>query len=808
MKSNLLKAERLRRGWTQANVAAAVGVDAKTVGRWERGKGVPYPYFREQLCALFGKTAEQLGLLSVYKDTTVDDDAPLGVQCMAPESAMPAPCLADPSIPLSLQGATSLVGRHGVLMEMKERLLAGEDIVVTAVDSSPGIGKTALATALVMDLEVRDHFCDGILWAGLGPRPNVLGHLTRWGMLLGVIPSQVDNIGSREDWKRALRAAIGTRRLLLIIDDACTVEDALSLQIGGRACAYLLTTSLPQVASTFAQEEPIFVPQLTEAESLVLLASFVPELVEQDLQGAQALVQAVGGSPLALTLMGKYLGFTKQPWPLHNSLMEFYDPEKDLEGSIPTLSGQFSASLAQSIPVNLHTIIALCDQSLSPQAHAALCALAVFPPQPKSFSQEAALAVCQQPGETLDMLLAVGLLETCGPGRYSWHQAVAEYARAQRDALATSRHLTTSVMRDAQESEPNRPLPALSWAQSLWKSSPSPVESTSTLQPFRHLFFRPSLILSVILLTILVINVIVLACAEQLYLGRTLPASNSGGATSTARQSMTSATSAQGITSKDSGFSPKNLCQGRNPINPNPQNGPTGPLGQALPSAEYNNQSDGSDVYCGTTPPKNPYYQDTNDPNYQPGNDESDQFEIAGQLTKSNLDEYCQTTLGVSGGPTGGGAQRDGDNVYSWSCHRRWGDRGIPIEMNNVCQQQFGPEATQSRLNYYWSGKSQMWECLSQAESLGGIELDSYCQDVKDKSGKNYSNAKWGSTAYDIFCQAKNSKSDKSGTGGNSVKFDTMLDACEWQYPQYQYVIDVLINYLDTTSWECWGAPS
>src|SRR5947209_7485902 len=236
MKSDLLKAERIKRGWTQAKVAEAVGVDAKTVGRWERGKGVPYPYFRQQLCTLFGKTAEQLGLLAVDQDTAVEGGASLGIQWTAPESTIPASFLADPSIPLSLQGATSLVGRHGLLMEIKERLLAGEDIAVTAVDSLPGIGKTALATVLVMDQEIRDRFCDGILWAGLGPRPNVLGHLIRWGMLLGVVPSQVDNIGSREDWKRALRAAIGTRRLLLIIDDACTVEDALSLQIGGRAC--------------------------------------------------------------------------------------------------------------------------------------------------------------------------------------------------------------------------------------------------------------------------------------------------------------------------------------------------------------------------------------------------------------------------------------------------------------------------------------------------------------------------------------------------------------------------------------------
>jgi transposase len=62
MKSHLLKAERIKRGWTQATVAAAVGVHEKTVGRWERGVTVPYPYFCEQLCFLFDKTPELLGL--------------------------------------------------------------------------------------------------------------------------------------------------------------------------------------------------------------------------------------------------------------------------------------------------------------------------------------------------------------------------------------------------------------------------------------------------------------------------------------------------------------------------------------------------------------------------------------------------------------------------------------------------------------------------------------------------------------------------------------------------------------------------
>ena len=58
-----LKQARELRGWSQAKVAEQIGTDATTVSRWERGLFSPTPYFRERLCQLFGKNAEELGLL-------------------------------------------------------------------------------------------------------------------------------------------------------------------------------------------------------------------------------------------------------------------------------------------------------------------------------------------------------------------------------------------------------------------------------------------------------------------------------------------------------------------------------------------------------------------------------------------------------------------------------------------------------------------------------------------------------------------------------------------------------------------------
>ncbi len=86
----------------------------------------------------------------------------------------------------------------------------------------------------------------------------------------------------------------------------------------------------------------------------------------------------------------------------------------------------------------------MCDQQLSPQAHAALCALTIFPPKSYSFSKETALAVSGQPAEALDELWATGLLESWGPERYTLQQAVANYAMPRLspdDSMTTGQFL-------------------------------------------------------------------------------------------------------------------------------------------------------------------------------------------------------------------------------------------------------------------------------------------------------------------------------------------------------------------------------
>ena len=71
MKQHPLKVERELRGWSQATVAEALNTTVRTVSRWEQGQTLPYPFYREQLCELFGKDARQLGLLPEREEVVV-----------------------------------------------------------------------------------------------------------------------------------------------------------------------------------------------------------------------------------------------------------------------------------------------------------------------------------------------------------------------------------------------------------------------------------------------------------------------------------------------------------------------------------------------------------------------------------------------------------------------------------------------------------------------------------------------------------------------------------------------------------------
>ncbi len=294
------------------------------------------------------------------------------------------------------------------------------------------MGKTALALAVVHDSEVRRRFPDGILWAGLGPEPNVLGLLGAWGAALGLAPQELARLSREEDRARAIRSVVANRRMLLVVDDVWEAEDGLCFLVGGPNCAFLATTRFPAVAVHVARDEFVVVPELSEEEGVALLEHLAPAVAGTVPDDVRDLVRSVDGLPLALTLMGKYLraqAYGGQPRRVHQAVERLRHTTDRLRLTLPVAPGERPPSLRSSAHLSLESVIAVSDNLLDDAAREALRALAVFPPKPNSFAEDAALVVSMASEETLDALTDAGLLEGSGPGRYTLHRTVADYAR-------------------------------------------------------------------------------------------------------------------------------------------------------------------------------------------------------------------------------------------------------------------------------------------------------------------------------------------------------------------------------------------
>ena len=426
MQTHPLTGARVAHGWSRAQLAELLGVSTRTVVRWESGQTLPYPIYREQLCRLLGLDLADLGLFQQQQVPDTDDVA------LQPGPLSELPALHDPMIPEISDQVNRFWGRDTVFQQIKQRLFAGDKPTSIALRGLPGVGKTALAVALATDSQVQAYFSDGILWAQMGPQADVLELLAHWGALLGVQETAPDRSLHWSTLGRSVRTSIGQRRMLLVIDDAWSIEAALALQVGGPYCVHLLTTRLPHVAFGFAQELTVVVPELAESDSLALLEHFVPQVIEQEEVTARALVRLAGGLPLALNLLGKYLAMHAlmgQPRRLKTALAHLLERAHRMQVSLPMPLSERRLGLALHLSLSLQATIALSVRHLSQEERADLMALALFPAKPNSFSEEAALAVTGGSIERLDALWDVGLLESSGPDRYTLHQTIVDYAR-------------------------------------------------------------------------------------------------------------------------------------------------------------------------------------------------------------------------------------------------------------------------------------------------------------------------------------------------------------------------------------------
>jgi tetratricopeptide (TPR) repeat protein/transcriptional regulator with XRE-family HTH domain len=307
----LLIAARKERLWSQQELASLLGTTQHNISRWEQSTTTPSPYFSKKLCELFGKSAQELGLL----------DEPIG------EARLP---MQTPSSPKALSVAEQnpphwhvpyprnlfFTGREALLRSL-DVLLRQQNGAMALTQSHAlyglgGIGKTQIALEYVYRYASA---YTAILWVSAETTESLFASFASLADVLN-LPERDEP--DQHKMVRAIIRWLGNHKDWLLVFD--NVEDLALLQTFLPASRYgsvLLTTRL-QTLGTIAQR--IAVKPMDAEEGLIfllqrakLLRPGMPSshLAPIDVLSAQAIVEMTGGLPLALDQSGAYLEETQ-----------------------------------------------------------------------------------------------------------------------------------------------------------------------------------------------------------------------------------------------------------------------------------------------------------------------------------------------------------------------------------------------------------------------------------------------------------------------------------------------------------------
>ncbi|WP_409490456.1 BTAD domain-containing putative transcriptional regulator [Amycolatopsis sp. cmx-11-12] len=217
-------------------------------------------------------------------------------------SAKPAPIFPICQLPPDI---ADLAGREHEIAKLSGLLGEGTGVPVAVITGEPGAGKSTLAVSTAHRL--RRSFPDGQLFVPLAGASNpreladVLGDLLR---ALGVTgPAIPDDVEARA---AVYRGRLADRRVLVVLDDAASPEQARALLPGTPGSAILITSR--QRLSGLAGASRLHLAPLSGAEAMTLLERLAgPDRVDAERADAERIAKACGNLPLALRIAGSRL---------------------------------------------------------------------------------------------------------------------------------------------------------------------------------------------------------------------------------------------------------------------------------------------------------------------------------------------------------------------------------------------------------------------------------------------------------------------------------------------------------------------
>ena len=289
------------------------------------------------------------------------------------------------------------------------------------LEGAAGVGKTALAVQWAH--QVAEHFPDGQLYANLRgydpgqptPAADVLAAFLR---ALGVpgqdIPPEADERAAR------YRSLLAGQRMLIVLDNAGSVEQVRPLLPGSPGCV-VLVTSRDALAGLIARDgaRRLDLDLLPLVEAVSLLRALIGGRIDSDSEAATALAIQCARLPLALRVAAE-LADTRPAAAVSDLVAELADQQRRLDlmeaGADPQTA--------------VRTVFSWSCRHLDPDTGRAFRLAALHPGLDLDSYAVAALTGTsrRRASQLLDQLARAHLIQTGTPGRYGMHDLLRGYA--------------------------------------------------------------------------------------------------------------------------------------------------------------------------------------------------------------------------------------------------------------------------------------------------------------------------------------------------------------------------------------------
>ncbi|MCX2953028.1 ATP-binding protein [Lentzea sp. NEAU-D7] len=329
------------------------------------------------------------------------------------------PVSPDGAVPRQLPAVVATFsGRREELSQLDSALSSGA-VVISAVNGTAGVGKTALA--LHWAHRAADRFPDGQLYVnmrGFDPdrEPMTVAEAVRGFLDALGVPS--DAIPVSLDAQTALfRSKIAGRRVLLVLDNVNNAAQVRPLLPGDSSC-FVLITSRNSLAGLVAEHgaRPLRLDLLSDDEAAALLRDRLGD-VDTD-----ALVELCSGLPLALSIVAARVAL---------------EPNT----SIAELRAERLEALDLGEEhVNVRSVFSWSLRALSEPAARLFRLLGLHPGPDIDAHAAAALAGRGDCRKLLRELVSASLLEEYLPGRFRFHDLLRLFAQELAGSDDEARH--------------------------------------------------------------------------------------------------------------------------------------------------------------------------------------------------------------------------------------------------------------------------------------------------------------------------------------------------------------------------------